>query len=297
MTKSNGKYADVGGEWVTIYQDLLNERQITFSLTDGSNNTNLEPGFGNVTDDVFYTFRVRAINKFGKSDWSEKSRAMNIVEILKRAKEWRISDPPSSVGAMVGGAVTALALLCIILVLYIFILGKGGMYPLKKFIANGASHGTTKIINGVSVENGNAPDMELANLSRPPNPMQENPMYDVPSDEELAKLPKVHRAQITLTRFLGSGAFGEVFEGVMKGNPSMLSYLSNEASPVARAVASHNIGDTSNLNDTRDSPNIHNVQSRNQRGHSPSHLQVEEVDEQKRKHNLRSCWKSTNYKL
>ena len=62
----------------------------------------------------------------------------------------------------------------------------------------------------------------------------------------------------------------------MKGNPSIFSYPSNEASPVARAVASNNVGDISNLNDTRDSPNNHNVESRNHRGRSPSHLQAEE---------------------
>ena len=38
---------------------------------------------------------------------------------------------------------------------------------------------------------------------------------------ELEKLPKIQRAQITqITRFLGSGAFGDVFEGLMKGSPS-----------------------------------------------------------------------------
>ena len=86
VTESNGKYADMGGNWVTIYQDLLNERQITFSLTDGNNATDVERRLENVTNDVFYKFRVRAINKFGKSDWSQSSRAMNVEEILKRAQ-------------------------------------------------------------------------------------------------------------------------------------------------------------------------------------------------------------------
>ena len=120
---------------------------------------------------------------------------MNINEILKRAKEWKMSDPPSSVGAMVGGAVTALALLCILVFLYMFLIGKGGGYSLKKLIAGGGIHGGTKMIGGSVVnENGHAPDMELANLSRSPIRTDvENPMYDVPSDEDLDKLPKVHR--------------------------------------------------------------------------------------------------------
>lgn len=37
---------------------------------------------------------------------------------------------------------------------------------------------------------------------------------DFPSDEELALLPQIRRDQIVLTKFLGSGAFGEVFEGI-----------------------------------------------------------------------------------
>ena len=34
-----------------------------------------------------------------------------------------------------------------------------------------------------------------------------------PSDEDLEIIPKIKRCQITLTKFLGSGAFGEVYEG------------------------------------------------------------------------------------
>ena len=39
---------------------------------------------------------------------------------------------------------------------------------------------------------------------------------EMPTDEELALIPKIKRSQITLTQFLGSGAFGEVFEGTVK---------------------------------------------------------------------------------
>lgn len=37
-----------------------------------------------------------------------------------------------------------------------------------------------------------------------------------PTDAELASLPHIRREQITLSKFLGSGAFGEVFEGVAR---------------------------------------------------------------------------------
>ncbi len=36
----------------------------------------------------------------------------------------------------------------------------------------------------------------------------------VPTDEDIAALPHFHRDQLILIKFLGSGAFGEVFEGV-----------------------------------------------------------------------------------
>lgn len=38
----------------------------------------------------------------------------------------------------------------------------------------------------------------------------------MPTDSDIAKLPHFRRDQLMLTKFLGSGAFGEVFEGVAK---------------------------------------------------------------------------------
>lgn len=63
-------------------------------------------------------------------------------------------------------------------------------------------------------------DVELATLRELPRRgnfiHNTNALYtlgDVPTDEEMALLPHIRRDQITLTKFLGSGAFGEVFEG------------------------------------------------------------------------------------
>lgn len=38
----------------------------------------------------------------------------------------------------------------------------------------------------------------------------------VPTDDEIAALPHFRRDQLVLCKFLGSGAFGEVFEGLAK---------------------------------------------------------------------------------
>ena len=110
---------------------------------------------------------------------------MNIANILKRADKLRTHEPPSSVGALIGGAITALALLCALVFLYMFMIGRGSGYPLKKLIGGAGGHVASKIIGGGGgTENGNAPDMELANLSRlPVRTDVENPMYDVPTDE------------------------------------------------------------------------------------------------------------------
>lgn len=38
----------------------------------------------------------------------------------------------------------------------------------------------------------------------------------IPTDDEIAALPHFRRDQLVLCKFLGSGAFGEVFEGIAK---------------------------------------------------------------------------------
>ena len=67
------------------------------------------------------------------------------------------------------------------------------------------------------------PDLELANIRELPlspgfvdanNPMYR--LYQTPTDEELEVIPKIKRCQISLTKFLGSGAFGEVYEGLVQ---------------------------------------------------------------------------------
>lgn len=77
----------------------------------------------------------------------------------------------------------------------------------------------------VGVAGGHSPlDVELATLRELPRRgnfvHRTNTLYaaageppDGPTDEEVALLPRIRRHQITLTKFLGSGAFGEVFEG------------------------------------------------------------------------------------
>ncbi|XP_068617317.1 proto-oncogene tyrosine-protein kinase ROS [Battus philenor] len=64
------------------------------------------------------------------------------------------------------------------------------------------------------------PDVELATLRQLPIRHSTNILYNQgalsPTEAELSALPHVRREHITLTKFLGSGAFGEVFEGVAR---------------------------------------------------------------------------------
>ncbi|KAJ8314936.1 hypothetical protein KUTeg_007086 [Tegillarca granosa] len=65
------------------------------------------------------------------------------------------------------------------------------------------------------------PDLELATLRELPHTafQQSNTLYafnTVPTPEDIIALPHFSRDQLMLTKFLGSGAFGEVFEGLAK---------------------------------------------------------------------------------
>lgn len=76
-----------------------------------------------------------------------------------------------------------------------------------------------KIEHVVAIQRG--PDVELATLRELPRRgvHSTNILYvsSVPNGEDITMLPHIRRDQITLTKFLGSGAFGEVFEGKAKG--------------------------------------------------------------------------------
>lgn len=63
------------------------------------------------------------------------------------------------------------------------------------------------------------PDVELHNLRNLPSNIQPsaNSIYrrQPITDSEVAVLPHVHKNQLRITKFLGKGAFGEVYEGVL----------------------------------------------------------------------------------
>lgn len=63
--------------------------------------------------------------------------------------------------------------------------------------------------------------MELVNLQEIPTATKNNTLYTPQVEEcqaadDLTQIPRIRREQISLTKFLGSGAFGEVYEGTVK---------------------------------------------------------------------------------
>ena len=59
-----------------------------------------------------------------------------------------------------------------------------------------------------------------------------NGMYESTTDETLQNLPKISRSQITFGKFLGSGAFGEVFEGCFASKKVAIKTLKKRESSV-----------------------------------------------------------------
>ncbi|KAK3096457.1 hypothetical protein FSP39_000375 [Pinctada imbricata] len=83
------------------------------------------------------------------------------------------------------------------------------------------------------------PDIELATLRELPHTVvqQSNTLYPVnfimPTDTDIATLPHFMREQLTLNKFLGSGAFGDVFEGVAR---SIISDSSGETKVAVKTL-------------------------------------------------------------
>ncbi|WAR07515.1 ROS1-like protein, partial [Mya arenaria] len=82
------------------------------------------------------------------------------------------------------------------------------------------------------------PDLELATLRELPLTaiQQNNTLYAmnmIPTDDEIAALPHFRRDQLVLCKFLGSGAFGEVFEGVAK---NIINESSGDTRPYVKVL-------------------------------------------------------------
>ena len=107
----------------------------------------------------------------------------------------------------------------------------------------GKKQSTTVVHQVSSVEMANLPCPSLATLRELPQResfvQQNNAIYGVGDgdlDEELALLPHIRKEELVLTKFLGSGAFGEVFEGMAANLSSTIPGTNQTQSRVAVKV-------------------------------------------------------------
>ncbi|XP_012264218.2 proto-oncogene tyrosine-protein kinase ROS isoform X2 [Athalia rosae] len=144
-----------------------------------------------------YQFRVQARNAYGFGKWSEISGVVDLTEAVSGILVAR-----QHLGLVLG--------LSVPLILGVMLLCFGVFLCLYR-----QRKEDKKVVIPPTM-----PDVELATLREIPrgNFVQSNALYAsaIQNDPDDSALPKIKREQITLAKFLGSGAFGEVFQGDAK---------------------------------------------------------------------------------
>jgi proto-oncogene tyrosine-protein kinase ROS len=185
---------------------------------DTDHNVDSSDGWGSVDNNILtnqysisisysgnYSFRVRARNQF---DWGNFSLASHPQDIdrIRQSQLFYAHSGQITIGSICGGII---GFVLIVFAVYCLLMKNQSFISRKK----------KSLLGGLVIKH---TDRELEDLREFPIRHgfidANNPMYQVelPTDEELALIPKIKRSQITLTKFLGSGAFGEVFEGLVK---------------------------------------------------------------------------------
>ncbi|XP_055602255.1 proto-oncogene tyrosine-protein kinase ROS isoform X2 [Uranotaenia lowii] len=148
-----------------------------------------------------HAFRVKARNAYGWSLFSDQSEPFAQPLLSSQTTSYLVI-------AVVSGAI----ILGIFLILILVCACRRSEIEKKRNFIDATN--TTRI-----------PDVELANLRELPRRgnfiHSNNILYSAGplTDSEIALLPQIRREQISMTSspFLGSGAFGEVYEGIVKG--------------------------------------------------------------------------------
>ncbi|CAG9822767.1 unnamed protein product [Phaedon cochleariae] len=148
-----------------------------------------------------YAFRVSALNSYGWSNTSEESNEFDPMAA-------RVAEKQSPMKLILIATLVPISICAIFVLIFVYLICSGKRSKQKK-------------LQQVALSVPRAPDVELATLRELPRRgiHNTNLLYvsTQPSPEEFTFLPQIRREQITLTKFLGSGAFGEVFEGKAKG--------------------------------------------------------------------------------
>ncbi|XP_014482097.1 PREDICTED: proto-oncogene tyrosine-protein kinase ROS isoform X2 [Dinoponera quadriceps] len=143
-----------------------------------------------------YRFRVQAKNAYGFSAWSRPSAVVDLTE-----STGGILAAQQHLGLALGLSVVVITLMLLCLCYFVC------LYRQRKE--------DKKAVLPPIVS-----DVELATLREIPrgNFVQSNALYatTLQNDPDDSALPKIRREQITLAKFLGSGAFGKVYQGKAK---------------------------------------------------------------------------------
>nr|ALV82505.1 sev [Leptinotarsa decemlineata] len=147
-----------------------------------------------------YAFRVSAYNSYGWSNTSEESNEFDPMAA-------RMAEKQNPMKLILIATLVPISICVIFILVFVF-----------------RKRNKKKKLQQVIPTLPRMSDVELATLRELPRRgiHNTNILYASiqPTLEELSLLPQIrrfHRDQITLTKFLGSGAFGEVFEGKSKG--------------------------------------------------------------------------------
>lgn len=170
---------------------------------------------------AMYSFRVRARNAHGWSEYSPLSEPTTEIYTLTEHREYLLI----AVAAPAFVAVLIVVFGCIVCgeisfrKISIFCLNVLNCYNLISFLAFRRKASDKKHFQDA---NAGRIDVELATLQNLPRNgtfvQSNNILYSFGpiTDGDIALLPQIRRDQITIANFLGSGAFGEVYEGFVQ---------------------------------------------------------------------------------
>ncbi|KOC66937.1 Proto-oncogene tyrosine-protein kinase ROS [Habropoda laboriosa] len=200
----NWEPAQAHGSQITLYRvEGMKINEINEQI-DSSENASWKL-FYNGTDNYWiitgdmddkYRFRVKARNAYGFGGWSRSSPIIDLTETTGG-----ILAAQQHLGLVLGLSVPVITIMLICFCYFLC------LYRQRKE--------DKKAVLPPLVS-----DVELATLREIPrgNFVQSNALYasTLQNDPDDSTLPKIRREQITLAKFLGSGAFGEVFQGNAK---------------------------------------------------------------------------------
>lgn len=200
----NWKPAQAHGSQITLYRvEGMKINEINEQIDSTGNASwklyyNGTDNYWIITGDMDdkYRFRVQARNAYGFGGWSRSSPIIDLTEATGG-----ILAAQQHLGLVLGLSVPVIIIM-LICSCYFLCLYRQRKEDKKAVLPPLVS------------------DVELATLREIPrgNFVQSNALYasTLQNDSDDSTLPKIRREQITLAKFLGSGAFGEVFQGNAK---------------------------------------------------------------------------------